>query len=200
MSVVVHEVSHGLAAYYFGDETARSQGRLTFNPIKHLDLFGSIILPALLILSNAGFVLGWAKPVPYNSRNLNNQKYGPSIVVAAGIFANFFLAIVFGLLIRFAPVLGLATSSCDVTNPFIYISSLIVVVNLLLGVFNLLPIPPLDGSQLLFQALPYRFRVVREFLESYSVFILFFFIIFLWDYIIPIIGFLFKVIVGTICV
>src|SRR3989338_11105900 len=104
MSVVIHEVSHGFMAEYFGDKTARNAGRLTLNPIKHLDLFGSILLPALLVLSNSPFLIGWAKPVPYNPYNLRNQKWGPAIVGAAGPLSNIFFVIIFSILIYFVPV------------------------------------------------------------------------------------------------
>src|SRR3989344_2287142 len=89
MSVVIHEVSHGFMAEHFGDKTARDAGRLTLNPIKHLDMFGSILLPALLVLSKAGFIFGWAKPVPYNPDNLSNKKWGTIAVASAGILSNF---------------------------------------------------------------------------------------------------------------
>src|SRR3989339_1969455 len=85
MSIVIHEVSHGFMAERFGDDTARNAGRLTLNPLKHLDLFGSILLPAVLILSHAGFLFGWAKPVPYNSNNLSSRKWGTIAVAGAGV-------------------------------------------------------------------------------------------------------------------
>jgi Zn-dependent protease len=100
MSVVIHEVSHGFMAEYFGDKTARFAGRLTLNPIKHLDMFGSILLPALLVLSQSPFLIGWAKPVPYNPDNLSNRKWGTIAVASAGVLANFSLAIFFGLILR----------------------------------------------------------------------------------------------------
>src|ERR1035437_135579 len=102
MSIVIHEVSHGFMAEYFGDNTARNAGRLTLNPIKHLDLFGSILLPAVLVLSHSPFLFGWAKPVPYNPNNLRDRKWGTIWVAAAGILANFLIAIVFGIIIRLA--------------------------------------------------------------------------------------------------
>ena len=148
--MVIHEVSHGFMAEYFGDHTARRAGRLTLNPIKHLDLFGSILLPALLVLTRAGFLFGWAKPVPYNPDNLSNPKWGTIAVAAAGVSANFFIAIVFGSVLRFGPDLFGLTLSPN----FYFITSAIVVVNLALGIFNLVPIPPLDGSKILFSLFP----------------------------------------------
>src|SRR5690349_740596 len=132
MSIVIHEVSHGFMAEYFGDDTARRAGRLTLNPIRHLDIFGSIILPAVLILSHAGFVFGWAKPVPYDPLNLSNKKWGTVAVAAAGVLSNFFLALIFGLAIRFSPGL-------DLPDNFYFITSAIVVINLALGIFNMVP-------------------------------------------------------------
>jgi len=145
MSVVVHEFSHGYTAYLLGDNTARDSGRLTLNPIKHLDLFGSVVLPLLLVLSNAGFVIGWAKPVPYNPNNLRNVRKGTMLVSVAGVLANLLIAIIFGLLIRFSPFL----ISVSLIGPFLKIASIIVILNLVLVLFNLIPIPPLDGSKIL---------------------------------------------------
>ena len=102
MSVVIHEVSHGFMAEYFGDDTARDAGRLTLNPIPHLDIFGSIILPAVLVLAHSPFLFGWAKPVPYNPNNLRNKKWGTVAVAAAGILANLAIAIFFCSLINFS--------------------------------------------------------------------------------------------------
>jgi Zn-dependent protease len=189
MSVVIHEVSHGFMAEYFGDQTARYAGRLTLNPIKHLDLFGSIILPALLIISKAGFLFGWAKPVPYNPNNLSNKKWGTIAVAGAGVGANFFLAIVFGIILRLTIMLSLPAG-------FYFIISTIVIVNLALGLFNLIPIPPLDGSKILFSFLPGSFyRAIATF-EQYSLIILIVFIVFFANYLYPILAFLFHFITG----
>jgi Zn-dependent protease len=192
MSVVVHEFSHGYAAYLLGDNTARLSGRLTLNPVKHLDLFGSIILPLLLIVSNAGFVIGWAKPVPYNPNNLSNKRWGNLFVAIAGIAANLVLVIVFGLLIRFAPAFGIPLDS-----PFYKITSIIVILNLVLIIFNLIPIPPLDGSKVLFSFLPLKYRYIENFLEKWGMFLLLFFIIFLWAKFSPIIFIAFHFITGV---
>jgi Zn-dependent protease len=184
-SVIIHEVSHGWAAYVQGDNTAKFQGRLTLNPIPHIDLFGSIILPMMLIFSGSSMVIGWAKPVPYNPYNLKYQRWGEAIVAFAGPLSNIVLAVIFGLFIR----LGIFTS---LINPFTYI----VFINLLLAVFNLVPIPPLDGSKILFSIFPNSFYEVRQFFERYGVFVLIFFVFFLWEYIYPIIFFAFKFITG----
>lgn len=194
MSVVIHEFAHGYSAYLLGDNTAKLSGRLTLNPIKHLDLFGSIILPLLLILSSAGFVIGWARPVPYNPNNLRNGKYGNIIVSGAGIFANLLIAILFGLSIRFAPELGFASYNSLI--PFYKITTVIVLTNLVLALFNIIPIPPLDGSKILFSLLPARFKGIENFVERWGVFLLLFFIFFLWAKISPIIYMAFSLITG----
>ncbi|MDD3662890.1 MAG: site-2 protease family protein, partial [Candidatus Pacebacteria bacterium] len=154
MSVVIHEYAHGYMAYSLGDNTARSRGRLTLNPIKHLDLFGSIILPLVLLISGSGFLIGWAKPVPYNPSNLRNIRKGTFLVSIIGILANLAIAILFGLLIRLAVSLGIPeyTASSMVVHPFYKITTIIVLMNLVLALFNLIPIPPLDGSKILFSA------------------------------------------------
>ena len=183
MSVVLHEVSHGYAAYYMGDPTAKYAGRLTLNPIHHLDLFGSFLLPLLTYLT-AGFVIGYAKPVPYNPYNLKNQKWGPAVVGVAGPAANLFLVLFFGLLIRLGVVLPI----------FPYI----VLINLVLMVFNLLPIPPLDGSKVLFAMLPYKWKEAQDVLERYGFFILLFFIFFIGGRLIwPVVSWLFLLITGA---
>ena len=144
-SVVVHEVAHGVAADKLGDPTARYQGRLTLNPIPHLDPFGSIFLPLLLTLSGSPFLLGWAKPVPYNPFNFRRGgKWGEAIVAFAGPASNFLIALVMALLIRaelFPP---------EMTA----VLFLVLFINVLLGIFNLIPIPPLDGSKVLSALLP----------------------------------------------
>lgn len=198
MSVIIHEFAHGYSAYLLGDNTARLQGRLTLNPLKHLDPFGSIILPLLLIISNAGFVIGWARPVPYNPHNLRNGKWGNIIVSISGIAANLIIAIIFGLLIRFATSFGLPPYSFDplLVHPFYKIASIIVIMNLVLALFNLIPIPPLDGSKVLFSFLPARLRHIERFLEQWGIFLLLFFIIFVWNYVAPIIFIAFRMLTG----
>jgi Zn-dependent protease len=198
MSVVIHEVAHGYSAYLLGDNTARLSGRLTLNPIKHLDPFGSVILPLLLILTNTNFIIGWAKPVPYNPLNLRKGKFGNFIVSFAGIAANLLIAIIFGLLIRFAPSLGIPLYSAGsiTPHPFYAISSIIVIMNLVLALFNLIPIPPLDGSKILFSFLPSRFRFIENFLEQWGIFLLLLFIVFVWTFISPIIFVAFSFLTG----
>jgi len=188
MSVVIHEVSHGYSAYLLGDSTAKYAGRLTLNPLRHLDFFGSLLVP-LLTYMMGGFIFGWAKPVPYNPYNLKNQKWGPAIVGAAGPAANFFMALVFGLVLRFGAGSFLPLSSVGII-------SLIIFINLLLGIFNLIPVPPLDGSKLLFAVIPYQWRNIQHSLERYGFFVLLFIIFFLWRFLIPIIFAAFRLITG----
>lgn len=184
-SVIIHEVSHGYAAYMQGDKTAKFAGRLTLNPIPHVDLFGSILLPLLLVLGNSPMVIGWAKPVPFNPYNLRNQRWGEAIVALAGPLSNICIAVVFGFLMR----TGIFVSLLE---PFAYI----VFINLVLAVFNLVPIPPLDGSKILFSILPFSLNSIREFLEKNGFFLLLIFVFFLWDYVFPIVNILFNILTG----
>ena len=148
-SAVIHEYMHGWAANQMGDSTAKDAGRLTLNPIPHIDPIGSVLMPALMILGNFGFVFGWAKPVPFNPYNLRDQKWGPAKVAVAGPLGNLITALFFGLALRFIPSL----------NPiFSLMLGLIVYINLLLMVFNLVPIPPLDGSKVILPLLPYNWQ------------------------------------------
>jgi Zn-dependent protease len=191
MSVVLHELAHGYAALYFGDQTAKYAGRLTLNPLKHLDPFGSVILPLLLVLTNAPFLIGWAKPVPYNPENLTNKRLGTLWVASAGILTNLAIALFFGLIIRFVGSAGLLSVE------FISLLSIIVLVNIVLAIFNLIPITPLDGSKILFSVLGRKSIMVERFMERYSLFLLIFFIVFLWDNVSPLIYTIFSLITGV---
>ena len=198
LSVVIHEVSHGYVAEMLGDPTARMAGRLTLNPLKHLDPLGSIIIPALLVITNAGILFGWAKPVPYNPYNLRNGRWGEAMVAGAGPLTNIFLAAVFGLLVRLGPTLGLPAS-------FIELSSMIVYINIILAVFNMIPVPPLDGSKVLASILPHNlyfyFMRFQDFMVHYGMLamvgFLLLFIYFLWPFFFTFIQFLFYLATGT---
>lgn len=199
MSIVIHEVAHGYSAYLLGDDTARLSGRLTLNPLKHLDPFGSVILPLLLFLSTSGnFLIGWARPVPYNPDNLKRGRVGNMIVAFAGIAANLIVAILFGLIIRFLPMFGfpLIDPQTLSINPFYEISAIIVKLNLVLALFNLIPIPPLDGSKILFSLLPFKYRHVENILEKYGIFLLLVFIVFIWSSVYPLISIVFSFLTG----
>jgi len=174
LSIVIHEVAHGYAANFLGDPTARLQGRLTLNPISHIDLLGSIIIPGLLVLTSQPFLFGWAKPVPYNPYNLKNQKWGEAFVAFAGPATNIILALIFAFLIRS----GLAeavwgSSILELLVPIVFI-------NILLALFNMIPIPPLDGSKILKAFLSYRgqmaFSRFEAMMAQHGVIVLFLFI------------------------
>ena len=165
VSVIIHEISHGYMANYLGDPTARLQGRLTMNPIPHIDPVGSVIVPAVLALLPGGIIFGWAKPVPYNPHNLRNR-YGDALVAAAGPASNLVLAVLSGLVFRLAPVAA--------SEPIGFFLLAVVLINIILMIFNLLPIPPLDGSKILFEFLPAKFDYIRENLEQYGFVILLF--------------------------
>ncbi len=190
-SVVVHEVAHGYAAYMLGDNTAKYQGRLTLNPIKHIDPFGSVVLPLILFITGSGFMIGWAKPVPFNPFNLRNQRWGEAIVAFAGPLSNIVIALVFGLLLRFSMSTGLVPNL-----EVLQISSYIIFINLLLVVFNLVPIPPLDGSKILFSTFRIGYGSAREFLERSGMILVLIFVFFFWGLISPVISLLFSLITG----
>jgi len=193
MSAVIHEVSHGVVAEYLGDPTARLAGRLTLNPVKHLDFFGSFLLPvSLWFLTGGGMVFGWAKPVPYNPMNLRDPLAGAGKIAVAGPVSNLAIASVFGIILRIFSVTGFAPALL----PDLF--AVIIYINILLAVFNLVPIPPLDGSKALFAILPknevsYR---LAYFLERYGMILVLFFIFFGFQLIAPIIQFLFTLIAG----
>lgn len=147
LSIIIHEVAHGYAANSLGDPTARLAGRLTLNPLPHIDLMGSIVIPALLMFTGSPIFFGWAKPVPYNPFNLRDQRWGEALVAVAGSATNLILAVVFGLIVRFGTGLPAEAVSLAATIAFI---------NLFLGAFNLIPFPPLDGFTFLRSALPWR--------------------------------------------
>jgi len=178
---MIHEIAHGSVAYSLGDHTAKNEGRLTLNPLKHIDLFGSIILPLLLFLSSSPFLFGWAKPVPVNPYNFRDKKYGEIKVSIAGPASNLLLAIIFGLILRF------------VSNDLF---SFIVYINIWLAIFNLIPVPPLDGSWILFSLLPARFERFKFFLKQYGIVILMALILFGGSFWFSITNFIFQLITG----
>jgi Zn-dependent protease len=149
LSVIAHEVAHGYAANSLGDPTARLAGRLTLNPIPHVDPMGSIVIPALLVFTQSPILFGWAKPVPYNPYNLKNQRWGETLVALAGSATNILLALIFGLMVRFGAGIGFDQTALS-------LAATIAFINLFLGLFNLIPFPPLDGFTALRCALPWN--------------------------------------------
>lgn len=155
ISVIIHEMAHGYAANWLGDPTARLAGRLSANPLVHLDPMMSVILPALLVVTGSPILFGAAKPVPYNPYNLTNQKWGEAIVAFAGPAANLVIALVFSILIRSADLLQLS-------DAFLSLAFNIIFLNIFLAFFNLVPIPPLDGSKILPKFLPFSLAMKYE--------------------------------------
>lgn len=188
-SAVIHEYMHGWMADRLGDPTAKAAGRLTLNPIKHLEFFGSFLLPGLMLISGMPFALGWAKPVPYNPYNLRDKRYGEAKVALAGPMANFIIAAIFGLLLAVLPFISLTFSG---------LVSLIIYINLVLMVFNLLPLPPLDGSKILAAFLPEAMKEKYLGLERFGFILV---ILFAWigfQYIMPVIEFLYRAVTLTL--
>lgn len=195
MSVVIHEVAHGMAALRLGDPTAKYAGRLTLNPFKHLDWWGSLVVPLIMIFT-LGIGFGWAKPVPYNPYNLKDQKKGPALVGLAGPLSNIAVALIFGLLARFIYLNSLikldiiqnllsrnyenltVAISGSLSSIFFLLFSMIVVINVFLAFFNLIPIPPLDGSKLLFALFKLRTETIIMLEQFGFIFLLVFVFVF----------------------
>jgi len=190
MSVVVHEVAHAYTAVLLGDPTPRLQGRLTLNPLKHLDFLGSLIVPLFTYM--AGMAFGWAKPVLINPYNLRHGKWGELYVALAGPASNIIIAVFFALVIRLSLYYEVL-----VFIPFIQITSLIIFVNIVLAVFNLIPVPPLDGSKILFVLIPAKHSYIREILERYSLIFIILVLFVFWRLIQPIIPFIYKILLGV---
>lgn len=186
LSVIIHEYMHGWMANELGDPTAKNAGRLTLNPMVHVDPWGSVILPLMLFLST-GFIFGYAKPVPFNPFNLRDSKYGPAKVAAAGPLANLIMAVSFGLILRFFPVDNLM---------LIRFLQIIIQINLVLMIINLLPIPPLDGSRIIFPFLPRGIQEVYFKMEQYGMVLVILILILAFPFLSYVINFLYWLIVG----
>jgi Zn-dependent protease len=169
-SVMIHEVAHGLVASWRGDDTARLLGRITLNPIAHIDIFGSIILPALMLLSHSGFLFAWAKPVPINYSRLKNAKSDIPLTALAGPVANILLAVIASVIIRIVVWAGLDAPYSLGENIVVFMLAMISV-NLCLAIFNLIPIPPLDGSKIITYFMPTRMTISFLNLNSMACFI-----------------------------
>lgn len=167
-AITGHEVAHGWMAKQYGDKTAEQQGRLTLNPLKHIDPLGTVIIPGLLLITFTGFIFGWAKPVPVDARNFKNPKKAMMIVALAGPLANLAMAIGWALLARVGTILDFEF----VSTPLIYSGVAGITINLVLAMINLLPIPPLDGSRILTGLLPNYWAWRYNQLERYGFIIL----------------------------
>ncbi len=176
LSVILHEVTHGWVAEKLGDPTARKAGRLTLNPIPHIDLFWTILMPLVLILSKAGVVVGGAKPVPINPYNFKNPKRDMALSSLAGPGMNLVLAVLFAFSLRVVlPGLELIVPASLWESAVLPISLMLgagVIINVALAVFNMIPIPPLDGSRILYWLLPHKIAVQFYRLERFGIFIL----------------------------
>ncbi len=177
-SMVIHEVSHGLTAYKLGDPTPKLAGRLTFNPLKHIDPFGTVILPLFLILFHSPFVICYAKPVPFNPDNFRNVKKGIMLTGLAGPLSNISLAVIFSLLIRLLGFFGILSSSL---LTFLFI---VVFLNLLFAFFNLAPFPPFDGHHVFFSLLPDKFYGIKNFLTGNYLFLMLAWVLLVFPYLI----------------
>ena len=168
-AITLHEVAHGWVAYRLGDPTAKLQKRLSLNPLRHIDLLGTLIIPIGLLLTT-GFVFGWAKPVPVNWSNLHNPRRDTALVAIAGPLTNLLMAIFWALALRYSFMLSLQNIAAGTV--LLYMSNIGVSINILLCVLNLIPIPPLDGSRVLASFLPARGQYLLHRIEPFGFFIL----------------------------
>ncbi len=163
-AITVHEVAHGWVAKQYGDQTAWVLGRLTLNPLKHIDLVGTLLIPGILLLTGTGFIFGWAKPVPVDPRNFARPRQTMAIVALAGPIANLLMAIGWAVLAR----IGVSLNIEAISSPLIYSGVAGISINLVLALLNLLPIPPLDGSRILTGVLPIQWAWRYNQLERYG--------------------------------
>lgn len=190
LSIAFHEYSHGWAANQLGDDTAERMGRLTLNPVKHIDPIGSVILPLFLYISGSPFLFGWAKPVPYNPANLSNKKWGDALVAVAGPASNMLIAVFAAVAFRIVNTNGwggidsVASAAFNATQFF----ALLAIINISLAIFNLIPIPPLDGSKILSAVLPEVGQRLFYALERIGPIFVFIVFIFAFSAIAPILG------------
>lgn len=190
-SAVLHEIAHGLAARALGDKTAEYAGRLTLNPLAHIDLYGSILLPLLLWMGSGGrFFFAYAKPVPFNPYNLRDQKWGPALVGLAGPGTNILIAILVAMAARFF--------SAGMASGMVEFLVTVVIINVSLTIFNLLPLPPLDGSRVLYALLPARYDNLKYQMERYGMFIVIIFVLFFAQLLYPAINWVLRLLLGGV--
>lgn len=190
-SVVVHEVAHGYVAEHLGDPTARNAGRLTLNPMKHLDPVGSVLLPILFAILPGNFMFGWAKPVPYDPRNLRRPERDSALIAIAGPVSNLALAVAFGIVARVVPLAGLAP---DQAIMFQMLVGSVVLINVTLAIFNLVPLPPLDGSKAILLLFPRAAATLEHFYARYGFVAFLVFLFFGIEFIHPLIVGLYRLI------
>jgi len=187
-SAIIHEYSHGWMAYQLGDPTAKSMGRLTLNPLAHIELFGTVILPIFLLLTTRTFI-GWAKPVPFNPMNFKNPRRDIGLVGIAGPGSNFLIALLLGMIVRFFGQEGFLVN----LSTFL---SLIVLVNIWLALFNLIPLPPLDGSKILMGLSPFSWQRSLVNLERMGFFTLLIALFLAMTFLPYLASFIFRLIIG----
>lgn len=188
-SIIAHEVAHGYAAYMLGDDTAERAGRLTLNPIPHIDPIGSIALPILGFLSGSHALFGWAKPVPYNPYHLRPGRFSEAIVASAGVLTNFGIAAIFVVIVKIGLFLSI------LPDQFVGLAFEIILINLSLGIFNLLPLPPFDGMRIVTSLFPVKGRKILSFIDRYNFLFLIGSIllaVYAWGFIFPVIIFFFQ--------
>lgn len=193
MSVVLHELAHGYAALYKGDPTAKYEGRLTLNPLSHLDPIGSFLVPLVTYVAG-GFLFGWARPIPYNPYNLRNPRFDEAFIAIAGPVTNVCIAALAAIGYR---VLSYTDGSLGGVEAMSSLLLVTVILNIGLAVFNMVPIPPLDGSKILFSLLPTKFLYLRRSIEMYALPLFIVFILFFSGWLSPVVRFLAGLFLGV---
>lgn len=190
ISVMIHEISHGYMALFWGDRTAQYAGRLTLNPIKHIDIFGSIIIPALMFISGTGFIFGWAKPVPYNPYNLRRRNIAEPFVAVAGPLSNIIVALILSIILR----VGLLFSLPQAMGTLLVYA---VLINISLAIFNMMPVPGFDGYKIYSAFLPTQFQLRLQSLEKYWIIFALAFVLIASPFFVSIVRWVFKIFIGA---